>query len=168
MPLSDELWDALYATKRINSVYAHQAQAINQLDKGKNVIVCTSTSSGKSLIYQVPAIKAFERDEEATALYVFPTKALAQDQKRALGELVAAHEGLSRIKVPLLPAVCLRFASLTSIRSRRSMATRRARTATTYARMLMSCVFCQSVGATTMLTTTARVSRSLRIRTCST
>lgn len=47
----------------------------------------------------MPVVEALERDLDATALYVFPTKALAQDQKRALGELVAGVEGLERVTV---------------------------------------------------------------------
>ncbi|GAA5861985.1 hypothetical protein JCM8547_001547 [Rhodosporidiobolus lusitaniae] len=106
-PLSDAFCSALLATKNIHpsQLYSHQALAINALHPsdshpyGKNVIISTSTSSGKSLIYQIPVIEALEKDREATALYVFPTKALAQDQKRSLGELVGAIEGLDDVKV---------------------------------------------------------------------
>jgi len=63
------------------------------------VIVSTSTSSGKSLIYQVPVLKALEADAEATALYIFPTKALAQDQRRSLAELVGYHDRLEHVRV---------------------------------------------------------------------
>ena len=93
--------DALYATKKITQLYAHQAEAINWLGKGENVVVSTSTSSGKSLIYQIPALCEFEKDPGATALYIFPTKALAQDQKRSLIELLGCCEGLEDIKVRL-------------------------------------------------------------------
>jgi superfamily II DNA/RNA helicase len=91
----------LLDTKNIDAsrLYSHQAKAINALHAGKNVIISTSTSSGKSLVYQLPVVQALEADIESTALYVFPTKALAQDQKRALGELVAGVEGLERVTV---------------------------------------------------------------------
>lgn len=98
-PLSQSLMDALYETKKIKQLYKHQAQAINYLDAGKSVIVSTSTSSGKSLIYQLPALKAFEKDPAATAIYIYPTKALAQDQKRGLADLLRACEHLEHIKI---------------------------------------------------------------------
>lgn len=60
---------------------------------GKHVVVCTSTASGKSLCYNLPILEALVRDPQATALYMFPTKALAQDQLRALKELCAAAFG---------------------------------------------------------------------------
>ena len=97
--LSPNIMDALYGTKKITQLYAHQAEAINHLSQGRNVIVSTSTSSGKSLIYQLPALTAFEADIEATAMYIFPTKALAQDQKRSLTELLGCCEGLQGVKV---------------------------------------------------------------------
>lgn len=98
-PLSQQVMDALYDTKKIKQLFSHQAEAINHLGAGKSVIVSTSTSSGKSLIYQLPAIKAFEQDPEATAIYIYPTKALAQDQKRGLSDLLAACDHLDSIKI---------------------------------------------------------------------
>lgn len=97
--LSDAIWDALYATKKITQLYLHQALAINHLAVGDNVIVSTSTSSGKSLIYQIPVLKALEEDLGATAFFIFPTKALAQDQKRGLAELLFVCEGMQDVKV---------------------------------------------------------------------
>ncbi|GAA5908045.1 hypothetical protein JCM5296_004364 [Sporobolomyces johnsonii] len=100
-PLSPAVSEALLSAKGIppTSLYSHQAQALNALSRGSNVIISTSTSSGKSLIYQLPVVQALEADPEATALYVFPTKALAQDQKRALGELVAEVAGLEGVRI---------------------------------------------------------------------
>lgn len=66
------------------------------------MIVSTSTSSGKTLVYQIPVIQALESDINSTALFLFPTKALAQDQKRGLTELMANCIGLEDIKVSLL------------------------------------------------------------------
>ncbi len=57
---------------------------------GKDVVVCTSTASGKSLCYNLPILEALVENPAAAALYMFPTKALAQDQLRALREFCAA------------------------------------------------------------------------------
>lgn len=87
--LSQDLVNALYNAKGITQFYAHQAEAINGLHAGHNVVVATSTSSGKSLIYQLPVLYALERDHNTRAMYIFPTKALAQDQKRSLREMIS-------------------------------------------------------------------------------
>lgn len=80
-------------------LYSHQAEAINQLEAGHNVVVATSTSSGKSLIYQIPILRALLNWHQhgsatnkyqrlpPTAIFIFPTKALAQDQMRAFNSL---------------------------------------------------------------------------------
>lgn len=92
--LSQTLVNALYNTRGIQSLYSHQAEAINALHEGKNVIVSTSTSSGKSLIYQIPVLDELEKDPQTRAMYIFPTKALAQDQRRSLNELLSYLPGL--------------------------------------------------------------------------
>ena len=97
--LSQDLVNALYNTKGITKFYAHQAEALNGLYEGQNVVVSTSTSSGKSLIYQLPIIHALEKDYNSRAMYIFPTKALAQDQKRSLKELISYMPGLEDIMV---------------------------------------------------------------------
>ncbi|KAK1829178.1 hypothetical protein QBC39DRAFT_392728 [Podospora conica] len=97
--LSQDMVNALYNTRGITRFYAHQAQAINSLHAGRNVVVATSTSSGKSLIYQLPVLHALERDPLTRALYIFPTKALAQDQKRSLRELLGYMPGLGDVLV---------------------------------------------------------------------
>lgn len=99
--LSQELVNALWSTRKIESFYTHQAEALNALDEGLNVIVSTSTSSGKSLIYQVPIVRALEVDRSATGMFIFPTKALAQDQKRSLQDLIAQHELLDETDLPV-------------------------------------------------------------------
>lgn len=83
------LLQGLQDWKGIIDLYTHQSQALNALQRGKNVIVSTSTSSGKSLIYQLPILNEILKDSNATGIFVFPTKALAQDQKRAINELIA-------------------------------------------------------------------------------
>lgn len=72
----------------IRALYSHQAEAINRARGGESVIVATSTASGKSLCYHVPVLEALFRDRLARALYLFPTKALAQDQLRSLREML--------------------------------------------------------------------------------
>lgn len=71
----------------IERFFRHQAQAIDAVRGGHHVIVATGTASGKTLIYNVPVIEAALLDPYARALFLFPTKALAQDQLRALKEL---------------------------------------------------------------------------------
>ncbi|KAK0365294.1 ATP-dependent 3'-5' DNA helicase [Friedmanniomyces endolithicus] len=95
--LSQDLVNALYNTRHIESLYSHQAEAINALHEGHNVIVSTSTSSGKSLIYQIPVLHALESDIQTRAMYIFPTKALAQDQRRSLKELLSYLPGLEGV-----------------------------------------------------------------------
>ncbi|KAJ6444235.1 DEAD/DEAH box helicase [Purpureocillium lavendulum] len=92
--LSQDLVNALYNAKGITQFFAHQAEALNGLHDGHNVVVATSTSSGKSLIYQLPILHALEEDDNSRAMYIFPTKALAQDQKRSLKEMFAYMPGL--------------------------------------------------------------------------
>ncbi|KAL3418288.1 DEAD/DEAH box helicase [Phlyctema vagabunda] len=92
--LSQDLVNALYNTKGITQLYAHQAEAINNLHDGHHVIVATSTSSGKSLIYQIPVLHELERDRNSRAMYIFPTKALAQDQRRSMKEMMRFMTGL--------------------------------------------------------------------------
>ncbi len=87
--LTPRLSDAL-KQQGIARFYAHQAQAINLARDGHDVVVATGTASGKTLCYNVPVLDAILTDARARALYLFPTKALAQDQLRALTELNAA------------------------------------------------------------------------------
>ena len=97
--LSQNVVNALYNAKGITHFFAHQAEALNSLHDGQNVVVSTSTSSGKSLIYQLPVIRALEEDYNSRAMYIFPTKALAQDQKRSLRELISYMPGLEDVLV---------------------------------------------------------------------
>ena len=95
--LSQEIVNALYNTRGIQRLYSHQAEAMNALHEGRNVIVATSTSSGKSLIYQLPVLNALEQDIHTRAMYIFPTKALAQDQRRSLKDLLTYLPGIEGI-----------------------------------------------------------------------
>ncbi|MGQ9627627.1 MAG: DEAD/DEAH box helicase [Anaerolineae bacterium] len=75
----------------IGRLYTHQAQAINAVRAGKHVAVTTGTSSGKTLCYNLPVLETTLEDWRSRAFYLFPTKALAQDQLRALGELAGGR-----------------------------------------------------------------------------
>jgi len=72
----------------IGALYAHQAMAVNAIRRGKNVMVDTASASGKTLCYNLVVLEAIMKDPSSRALYLFPTKALAQDQLRGLNELV--------------------------------------------------------------------------------
>jgi DEAD/DEAH box helicase domain-containing protein len=74
----------------IKKLYRHQANAMDLVRKGQHVIVDTPTASGKTLVYDLPALEHFITDPEATALYVFPLKALAQNQLQTFEALAAA------------------------------------------------------------------------------
>ena len=70
-------------------LWRHQADAINLIRKGKNTVIVTSTASGKSLCYNLPVLQSILEEPKTTALYVFPTKALARDQFTVLSQLLA-------------------------------------------------------------------------------
>ena len=78
-PLSDTVAARLWL-RGITDLWEHQASAIDALRAGRNVVVATGTASGKSLCYQVPIVESVVEGAHDTALLVFPTKALAQDQ----------------------------------------------------------------------------------------
>src|SRR5512135_1945729 len=74
----------------IPRLYRHQAAALNAIRAGKNLLVATPTASGKTLIYNLPVLESLFKDSKGHALYLFPLKALEQDQLKALQELDAA------------------------------------------------------------------------------
>ena len=76
----------------ISRPYTHQAEAIEAVHAGSDVVVVTPTASGKSLCYAVPILQAIAEDPAARALLLFPTKALGQDQVAEFGELAAASK----------------------------------------------------------------------------
>ncbi|MGH2408086.1 MAG: DEAD/DEAH box helicase [Candidatus Limnocylindrales bacterium] len=76
----------------LTSLYCHQAEAMAALRAGRDVCVVTPTASGKSLCYDLPVLQAVTEDPAARALYLFPTKALGQDQLAALRDLAASAE----------------------------------------------------------------------------
>ena len=77
------------AARGIEQLYTHQAEAFGHVLAGRNVVTITPTASGKTLCYNAPVLNAILQDPAARALYLFPTKALAQDQ---LAELHALSE----------------------------------------------------------------------------
>ena len=84
--IPDELRSVL-ESRGIRHLYSHQAEAIGLIQKGKNVVVVTPTASGKTLCYNLPILAHLRRKPDARALYLFPTKALSQDQMLELNDL---------------------------------------------------------------------------------
>ena len=81
---------AAFAAQGIEQPYSHQAQAISAALNGKHVVMVTGTASGKTLGYNAPVLHTLLNDPAARALYLFPTKALAQDQMVAFNALTAS------------------------------------------------------------------------------
>ncbi|UAL45717.1 DEAD/DEAH box helicase [Sutcliffiella horikoshii] len=72
----------------INSLYTHQAAAFEAASNKKHFVAVTPTASGKTLCYNLPVLQKIVQNNDARALYLFPTKALAQDQKSELNEII--------------------------------------------------------------------------------
>ena len=93
-PLPDQLDVRLrkvMADRGVDQLYSHQAEAVDHVSAGRNVVVVTPTASGKTLCYNLPVLDRILAEPTTRALYLFPTKALAQDQ---LAELHGLVEGL--------------------------------------------------------------------------
>src|SRR5919197_1590249 len=84
--LKPELAEAL-RRRGIERLYSHQAEAYEAFRHGRHLIVVTPTASGKTLCYNLPVLQRLLERPERRALYVYPTKALAQDQLAELGAL---------------------------------------------------------------------------------
>ncbi len=78
---------AAYKAKGVRQPYSHQAAAAEAVHDGKNVVIVTPTASGKTLCYNMPVLNAILEDTDTRAIYLFPTKALAQDQLTELHDL---------------------------------------------------------------------------------
>jgi len=89
---TDERLIAALAGRGVDQLYTHQAEAFEHVLAGRNVVAITPTASGKTLCYNGPVLNAILQDTAARALYIFPTKALAQDQ---LAELHMMAETLA-------------------------------------------------------------------------
>ncbi|KDO23163.1 hypothetical protein SPRG_09971 [Saprolegnia parasitica CBS 223.65] len=97
MPLAPALVSSLH----IEKLYAHQATGIDALLNGHHVAISTSTSSGKSMVYNIPVANSLLTEAASTHLYLFPTKALAQDQMQSLRSF------LMRCGLP--PSICATY-----------------------------------------------------------
>ncbi|MFW5975737.1 MAG: DEAD/DEAH box helicase, partial [Alkalispirochaetaceae bacterium] len=80
------------AARGITRLYSHQAEAYRQIRLGRSVVIVTPTASGKTLSYNLPVLQAIHEDPETRALYLFPTKALSQDQQSELNDTVLSGE----------------------------------------------------------------------------
>jgi len=98
MPAADAVWAPLpddldprllaaLASKGYDGLYSHQRKAYDTVRSGRNAVVVTPTASGKTLCYNLPVVQTLLEDPKARALYLFPTKALSQDQQSELNEV---------------------------------------------------------------------------------
>lgn len=90
-PFPPDLDDRIAASLRsrgIDRLYAHQGAVWREARQKRNVVVVTPTASGKTLCYNLPCVQALLEDPAARALYLFPTKALSQDQQAELNDMV--------------------------------------------------------------------------------
>ena len=96
-PLSDKIID-YFIKNNITSLYSHQAIAFERISKGKNIAVITPTASGKTLVYNIPVFQSLVKDPSLRALYIFPLKALEQDQFKIMNELSSVLDRDIKIK----------------------------------------------------------------------
>lgn len=93
-PVKEKLRELL-KKRSIEGLFTHQAEGINLIRRGYNIVVMTPAASGKSLIYNIPVLEAIMEDPSVKALYLFPLKGLEQDQIKTLreiaGELNISH-----------------------------------------------------------------------------
>lgn len=90
----------LLANRQIDQLYSHQVAALEAARSGQDLVVVTGTASGKTLCYNLPILEAAVESEFARALYLYPTKALAQDQLKGLLELVGGDAELAQLVRP--------------------------------------------------------------------
>ncbi|MCD4690296.1 DEAD/DEAH box helicase [bacterium] len=95
-PMPGVLADALARTG-VERLYSHQVDAVGAIRAGENVVVVTGTASGKTLCYDIPVIERLIENPNAKALFLYPTKALAQDQLKGLLRLAALDPELSAL-----------------------------------------------------------------------
>lgn len=91
LELNDSIQKALLS-RGIPSLYSHQKSAFDAAIRGENVVAVTPTASGKTLCYNLPVLQSIATNPNNRALYIFPTKALAQDQKSELNEFIDEME----------------------------------------------------------------------------
>lgn len=78
----------------IEKLYSHQVSALKSVFSGEHILIVSSTASGKTLCYSIPTLLALMEERPKNSLYIFPTKALAQDQLKGINELVECNETL--------------------------------------------------------------------------
>lgn len=78
----------LLKDKGINKLYLHQCEALDEITMNNNIVVVTPTASGKSLCYNLPVLNSVLKNKKSRALYIFPTKALSQDQVKELMSMI--------------------------------------------------------------------------------
>ena len=83
---------AVLGRRGVTSLYSHQAEAVDLVRRGGDVVLVTPTASGKTLCYNLPVLQKVLEDREKRALYLFPTKALAQDQMHEVHSLITDLE----------------------------------------------------------------------------
>jgi len=94
----------------IHSLYTHQETTWKHIQQGRNVVVVTGTSSGKTLCYNLPILDRLMRDAQARAMYFYPTKALAQDQLTTLRKLLTARSEQANPELPGVPPASIPIA----------------------------------------------------------
>jgi len=90
-----------FKSRGIDRIYSHQADVWRLAKNGKNVVVVTPTASGKTLCYNLPCLHELLTDETSRCLYLFPTKALSQDQQAELNEIASNEDGKSGLNVKI-------------------------------------------------------------------
>jgi len=86
----DERLIPVLASRGIHALYTHQAHSLEATARGEDVTVVTPTASGKTMCYNLPVLSAILQDQDARALYLFPTKALSADQVNELYDMIEA------------------------------------------------------------------------------
>ena len=89
--LNPKIQEAL-RVKGIAKLYSHQLETYEAISEGKNVALVTPTASGKTLAYNLPVLNSIMDDPESRAIYLFPTKALSQDQLKELHDIITLME----------------------------------------------------------------------------
>ncbi len=91
----DPRLSALLDYQGIRKLYSHQRQAFDSIHQGNHTVIVTGVASGKTLCYNLPVANTLLKDQQARALYLFPTKALAQDQRKQFEQIIPQMTDLS-------------------------------------------------------------------------
>src|SRR5208282_196641 len=91
----DPLLQKVLNRRGIHRLYSHQARAIEVVHQGRDVVLVTPTASGKTLCYNIPVLQKIIEEPETRAIYLFPTKALANDQ------MTEVHSFIEELKVDI-------------------------------------------------------------------